>query len=93
MDSAFETRTLALTFDLLTDQLPTSIGNAAEIIWKDVLTSKKFHSEVTQRIINALKQEYGLISQDFYNDNKKEIQSIMSKSAGNMLSTALQAPN
>lgn len=82
MDSAFETRTLALTFDLLTDQLPTSIGNAAEIIWKDVLTSKKFHSEVTQRIINALKQEYGLISQDFYNDNKKEIQSIMSKSAG-----------
>lgn len=33
MDSAFETRTLALTFDLLTDQLPTSIGNAVGIIW------------------------------------------------------------
>jgi len=82
MDSAFEPRTLSLTFDLLFDQVPATIGKAAGIVWNDVLTSKKFHTEVTQRILNSLKKEYGLISQEFYNSNKKEIQSIISKSAG-----------
>jgi len=82
MSSAFETRTLALTFDLFTDKVPTAVGKAAVILWKDVLISKKFHTEVTQRILNSLKKEYGLISQEFYNSNKKEIQSIISSSAG-----------
>ncbi|MFT4907350.1 MAG: hypothetical protein ACI978_001432 [Oleispira sp.] len=82
MDSAFETRTLALTFDLITDKVPPRVGKAADILWKDVLISQKFHSEVTQRILNSLKKEYGLISKEFYNSNKKEIHSIISKSAG-----------
>lgn len=82
MDSAFETRTLALTFDLITDKVPSTVGKAAGILWKDVLISQKFHAEVTQRILNSLKKEYGLISQEFYNSNKKEIHSIISKSAG-----------
>ena len=82
MDSAFETRTLALTFDLITDKVPSAVGKAAGILWKDVLISQKFHAEVTQRILNSLKKEYGLISQGFYNSNKKEIHSIISKSAG-----------
>lgn len=78
MDPAFETRTLELTFDLLTDRIPT----AADILWTDVLISKKFHNEITQKIIGALKEEFGLISQDFYNGNQKSIKSIISKSAG-----------
>ena len=82
MDSAFETRTLALTFDLITDKVPPRVGKAADILWNDVLISQKFHAEVTQRILNSLKKEYGLISKEFYNSNKKEIHSIISKSAG-----------
>lgn len=82
MDSAFEPRTLALTFDLLIDQLPTTIGKAASIVWNDVLTSKKFHSQITERVRSAFVKEYGLISKDYYNDNKKEIHSLISKSAG-----------
>lgn len=82
MDSAFKTRTLALTFDLMTDKVPSSISKAADIAWSDILTSKKFHTEISQRILSSLKKEYGLISQEFYNSNKKEIRSIISKSAG-----------
>ena len=50
MDSAFESRTLALTFDLIVDQVPTIIGKSASILWKDVLISQKFHAEVTKRV-------------------------------------------
>lgn len=83
MDSAFETRTLALTFDLLTDQLPNSIGKATGILWKDVLTSPKFHNAVTLKVRDAFIKEYGrsiLVSKDFYNDNIEDIRGFISKS-------------
>jgi hypothetical protein len=82
MDSAFEPRTLSLTFDLLFDQVPATIGKAAGIVWSDVLTSKKFHSQITERVRSAFVKEYGLIGKDFYLDNKKEIHSFISKTAG-----------
>jgi len=82
MDSAFKPRTLALTFDLLFDQVPVTIGKAAGIVWSDVLTSKKFHSQITERVRSAFVKEYGLIGKDFYHDNKKEIHSFISKTAG-----------
>jgi hypothetical protein len=82
MASAFEPRTLSLTFDLLFDQVPATIGKAAGIVWSDVLTSKKFHSQITERVRSAFVKEYGLIGKDFYLDNKKEIHSFISKTAG-----------
>ena len=82
MDSAFETRTLALTFDLLFDQVPATIGKAAGIVWSDVLTSKKFHTQITERVRSAFVKEYGLIGKDFYLENKNEIHSFISKTAG-----------
>lgn len=82
MDSAFEPRTLALTFDLLFDQVPATIGKAAGIVWNDVLTSKKFHSQITERVRSAFVKEYGLIGKDFYLENKKEIHRFISKRAG-----------
>jgi hypothetical protein len=82
MDSAFEPRTLSLTFDLLFDQVPATIGKAAGIVWSDVLTSKKFHSQITERVRSAFVKEYGLVGKDFYLDNKKEIHSFISKTAG-----------
>ena len=82
MDSAFKPRTLSLTFDLLFDQVPATIGKAAGIVWSDVLTSKKFHSQITERVRSAFVKEYGLIGKDFYLDNKKEIHSFISKTAG-----------
>ncbi len=82
MDSAFETRTLALTFDLLFDQVPATIGKAAGILWSDALTSKKFHTQITERVRSAFVKEYGLIGKDFYLENKNEIHSFISKTAG-----------
>lgn len=82
MDSAFETRTLALTFDLLFDQVPATIGKSAGIVWNDVLTSKKFHTQITERVRSAFVKEYGLIGKDFYLENKNEIHSFISKTAG-----------
>jgi hypothetical protein len=89
MDSAFETRTLAFTFDLLFDQAPASIGKAAGILWRDVLISPQFHNEVTLRVRDAFNKEYGLISKDFYNSNTKDIHRFISKSAGEHAKSSL----